>query len=66
MNCTCCQQPLTGGLDTYGDVGQEMCWDCWSELVFEPADPYLDLRKLIASEFVETIAVEPDESEKLL
>ncbi len=27
LTCICCGKPLTGGLDTYGDLGQEMCWD---------------------------------------
>ncbi len=51
--CICCGKPLTGGLDTFGDVGQEMCWDDWSTLVFDPPDPYLDLRELMADEFPE-------------
>lgn len=29
MTCTCCQTPLTGGTDTFGQVGQEMCQECW-------------------------------------
>ncbi len=31
MRCTICNKPLTGKLDTYGDVGQEVCWTCWCE-----------------------------------
>lgn len=29
MNCTLCEVPLTGGMDTYGDVGSEICYECW-------------------------------------
>lgn len=29
MNCTFCGQALTGKLDTFGDVGEEMCRSCW-------------------------------------
>jgi hypothetical protein len=29
MNCARCGQPLAGGLDTYGDVGDEVCQACW-------------------------------------
>lgn len=36
--CTCCDQPLTGGLDTFGAVDTPMCWTCWSDLEF-PYDP---------------------------
>lgn len=36
MNCTICETPLTGGLDTYGDTGEELCFDCWNML--ESAD----------------------------
>lgn len=35
--CTSCQKSLTGGLDTFGDVGQEMCWDCYSSFM-EPME----------------------------
>lgn len=33
MNCICCGKPLINGLDTYGEVGQEMCWDCHSSFL---------------------------------
>jgi hypothetical protein len=33
MNCICCETLLTNNLDTFGDVGQEMCWECWSGLL---------------------------------
>ena len=32
LHCTICTTPLTGGLDTYGDVGAELCIDCWYDL----------------------------------
>jgi hypothetical protein len=28
LYCTICKTPLTGGLDTWGHVGLEMCFDC--------------------------------------
>lgn len=33
MNCICCNQPLTGNLDTFGYVGEEMCQACWLDVV---------------------------------
>jgi hypothetical protein len=30
--CTLCHVPLTGGIDTFGDTGSEVCEDCWYEL----------------------------------
>jgi len=35
MNCICCNTPLTNDLDTFGKVGLEMCWECWSSLEFD-------------------------------
>jgi len=32
MKCIVCETPLTNGVDTFGEVNQEMCWDCWSTL----------------------------------
>lgn len=29
MNCLHCGVPLTGGLDTFGDHGLEVCQACW-------------------------------------
>lgn len=29
FQCTCCGAPLTGGLDTFGDVDQPMCEMCY-------------------------------------
>lgn len=31
IQCYRCQIELNNDLDTYGDVGQEMCEDCWYE-----------------------------------
>lgn len=36
LKCTCCSEPLSGGLDTFGDVGREMCWTCWSSFMEMP------------------------------
>lgn len=30
LKCVACEAPLTGGLDTYGDLGYEMCFVCWT------------------------------------
>lgn len=35
MTCTCCQTPLTGGTDTFGQVGLEMCQSCWWALPYD-------------------------------
>lgn len=32
LHCVVCHKPLAGGLDTYGDVGQELCLEHWLEL----------------------------------
>lgn len=29
MNCACCGKALSGGLDTFGDAGAEVCHGCW-------------------------------------
>ena len=31
LKCTVCNVELKNELDTYGDIGQEMCADCWYE-----------------------------------
>ena len=31
MECKLCHIELTGSLDTFGDIGEEMCQDCWLE-----------------------------------
>ncbi len=30
LRCYKCDKPLSGGLDTFGAVGAEMCWDCYA------------------------------------
>lgn len=30
LKCLACETPLTGGLDTYGDPGCEICFACWT------------------------------------
>lgn len=43
MNCKRCGKELSGGLDTYGMVGEELCFDCH----FTPEPPPVD--KTLAS-----------------
>lgn len=38
--CTVCGKLLTGGVDTYGDSGSELCWECYSEMAGEPEPLY--------------------------
>ena len=38
LRCMVCNTPLAGELDTYGDVGAELCIDCWHNLP-EQLDP---------------------------
>lgn len=33
--CTCCKKQLSGGLDTYGEPDQPMCFDCHWDLMLE-------------------------------
>lgn len=47
MTCTICGQVLTGGLDTYGDVGQEFCHECYLSLLEEKPEPHIDIRTLM-------------------
>jgi hypothetical protein len=35
VKCTICGEPLNNDIDTFGDVGQEMCWACWSDIEYE-------------------------------
>jgi hypothetical protein len=35
MKCLTCDTQLTGGTDTFGDVGQELCMECWYALCAE-------------------------------
>jgi len=39
MKCTICEKPLTGGLDTFGAVGEEVCESCNADLQYEPESP---------------------------
>lgn len=34
LYCIICNSPLSNGLDTFGDAGEEMCWDCWADYLF--------------------------------
>lgn len=38
MNCIVCKKQLNNSIDTFNEVGLEMCWDCYSGL-FEDALP---------------------------
>jgi hypothetical protein len=31
MNCAFCGKELTGSIDTFGAIGQEVCQSCWLE-----------------------------------
>lgn len=40
LHCSSCGVELTGGLDTYGDIGKELCFRCnldWSETDYNNA-----------------------------
>lgn len=39
MNCVVCDKPLTGGLDTFGPQGQEVCQEHWLEKGDDPDMP---------------------------
>lgn len=43
MLCTCCQTPLTGGLDTFGDLDLPMCQSCHLALMDEWRDSYVPM-----------------------
>jgi len=62
IKCVCCKKTLNNDLDTFGYVGQEMCWDCYSGL-FEDAAPthYVTLMIISADKqpFI-TVRVERD------
>ena len=32
IKCVICDTPLSGDIDTYGDIGHEMCFTCWFTL----------------------------------
>lgn len=36
MQCTRCEAPLTGGVDTYGRLDQPMCQSCHLEVLRGP------------------------------
>ncbi len=38
--CSGCGKPLTGGIDTFGDPNDELCWDCYAECKAGPREPY--------------------------
>jgi hypothetical protein len=35
LQCHCCGKVLLGGIDTWGEVGQEFCQDCYYEITEE-------------------------------
>lgn len=41
--CSVCQTPLTGGLDTYGDAGSPLCWDCYAYINAGPQGEWYGL-----------------------
>lgn len=43
VNCTICQTPLTGGIDTFGDIDQPMCQDDYFALLSPPDDGYIEM-----------------------
>lgn len=43
MHCTCCQIPLTGGLDTYGDLDLPMCQACYLDLIEQSRGSYVPM-----------------------
>lgn len=47
MNCTSCDKALTGGLDTYGEVGTEFCQECYLSLMEGTPEPHVDLRDIL-------------------
>jgi len=65
-----CGKPLTGGIDTFGDVGENLCWDCyaqrnaeWYDTVYGLGPHHHDLSKtgsFIGSTVMEPLP-EPDE-----
>lgn len=63
MKCNVCGTPLQGALDTYGDANFELCWPCWSSLMFEAQEDNPDLQEIIAR-YGDYVYV-PDEQEAL-
>lgn len=40
IQCTSCQTPLRGEVDTFGSIDAPMCWNCHSALIFDtPSEP---------------------------
>lgn len=35
MNCTGCKTELKGSIDTFGDVGEEFCLNCYLSIMSE-------------------------------
>lgn len=35
VQCAVCEKPLSGGVDTFGDVHAPLCWDCFSAYLDE-------------------------------
>lgn len=48
--CVICRARLWNGLDTYGEVGQELCQACYLSLLEEQPEPYVDIRTLMQDE----------------
>jgi hypothetical protein len=48
MKCEICGKELAGDLDTFGPVGQEACYDCWTDPAFypPPINPYEEYKLL--------------------
>lgn len=40
LPCSACGTPLTGGTDTYGDTGEELCWGCYADMAGESETVY--------------------------
>jgi len=43
ITCTICDNPLSGGLDTFGDFNFPMCQECYWSFDSVEADPYKQL-----------------------
>lgn len=61
INCTHCGTPLTGTLDTYGDVGDEQCFKCYFADVSE-----VDIRELELLDTIKYAEIEVDAAEDAL
>lgn len=48
LKCWSCNNPLSGGLDTFGAIGQEQCWNCFiHEYPIFQSDPEEDLEEIL-------------------